>query len=149
VVEPSTSQKEQFYLHTQLSEQTPLSCSPDAAMLLSVGSAKKVFYIERDLGTSSPKQVAAKKNRGYAELTRREGHRQHFPETTLPRFSVLLVTTSKYRVEQIADQLQKRESPELWLLVDEHDLTPASFLHGDIVYDTNGQVGPLVKGGAA
>jgi hypothetical protein len=62
---------------------------------------------------------------------------------------VLLVTTSKYRVEQIAAQLQKRENPELWLLIDEHDLTPETFLHGHIVYDTNGQVGPLVKGGAA
>ena len=46
----------------------------------------------------------------------------------MPTFSVLFVTTSAYRCNQLAKELRKRESPELWLMVDHHDLTPESFL---------------------
>ena len=44
-----------FYLHTKLNENPPLSCSPDAGFILSLRGHKKVFYLEQDLGTSSPK----------------------------------------------------------------------------------------------
>ena len=59
---------EQFVLHTQLSENPPLSCSPDAAFLLTVNGVSKVFYLEQDLGTSSPTQIAARKTNGYAAM---------------------------------------------------------------------------------
>ena len=41
---------------------------------------------------------------------------------------VLFVTTSAYCCNQLGKELRKRESPELWLMVDHHDLTPESFL---------------------
>ena len=46
----------------------------------------------------------------------------------MPTFSVLFVTTSAYRCNQLAKELRKHKSPELWLMVDHHDLTPESFL---------------------
>lgn len=136
---------DQFVLHTQLSENPPLSCSPDAAFLLTVNGVSKVFYLEQDLGTSSPTQIAARKTKGYAAMLDRELHRKHFPETTLGRFSVLVVTNSAYRCKAIGEALQKRPHPEAWLLINQKELTVGSFLHSPIVYDTQAVPGPLVK----
>lgn len=136
---------EQFVLHTQLSENPPLSCSPDAAFLLTVNGVSKVFYLEQDLGTSSPTQIAARKTNGYAALLDRELHRKHFPATTLGRFSILLVTNSAHRCRAIGEALRKRPHLEAWLLINQKELTAESFLHSPIVYDTQAVTGPLVK----
>jgi hypothetical protein len=139
------AEPERYYLHVQLRENPPLSCAPDAAFLLSVRGHKKVFYVERDLGTSSPKQVAARKTKGYAELAARQHHRKHFPQTTLDRFSVLFVTTTKYRRDATAKAIAKRPRPDLWLFVDQRDVTPETFLFEPITWNHLGQAGPLVK----
>ncbi len=68
-----------FSLHTQLSEQPPLSCSPDAGFLLTLGDTSKVYYLEQDLGTSSPKQIAARKTKGYEGLGEYPGASPAFP----------------------------------------------------------------------
>lgn len=137
--------EKQFTLHTKLFEQPALSCSPDAAFLLSAGGQQMVYYVEQDCGTSSPKQVARRKSKGYAELSNRNGHRKHFPDTTLDRFRILCVTTRRYRVGEIGRQLQLCPSPDLWLISDENELTPESFLTGDVHYDVQGEAGPLIK----
>jgi len=144
-VNKDAAAKDQFVLHTQLSEEPPLSCSPDAAFMLTVGGASKVFYLEQDLGTSSPTQIAARKTKGYASMLQRELHRKHFPETTVSRFSVLVVTNSAYRCKAIGEALRKKPNPEAWLLINQKELTVDSFLHSSIVYDTRGELGPLVK----
>ena len=110
-----------------------------------MNGASKVFYLEQDLGTSSSTQIAARKTKGYAAMLQRELHRKHFPETTLSRFSVLMVTTSAQRCRSIGEALQKRPSPETWLLINQRELTTESFLHAPIVYDTQAVAGPLVK----
>jgi len=145
VINKDAAEKEQFVLHTQLSENPPLSCSPDAAFLLTVNGASKVFYLEQDLGTTSPAQIAARKTKGYAAMLDRELHRQHFPAATLGRFSVLMVTTSAHRCRAIGEALRKRPRPEAWLLINQRDLSAESFLHSPIVYDTQAVAGPLVK----
>ena len=137
--------KEQFYLQTKLSENPPLSCSPDAGFVLSLRGHKKVFYLEQDLGTSSPKQIAARKTKGYAELANRGLHRKHFPETTLDVFSVLFVTTNAYRCKTTAEKLRARPRPDLWLCIDQHELTPEAFLHEPITLNCQGERAPLVK----
>lgn len=134
-----------FVLHTQLSETPPLSCSPDAGFLLSSQGFNKVFYLEQDRGTSSPKQVAARKTKGFAELAKRELHRSHFPDTNVPAFSVLVVTTSDYRCQAIGKELTKLPRPDLWLMVNEKQLTPQSLLHGDVTINFQGEAGPLVQ----
>jgi hypothetical protein len=144
-VNKDAADKDQFVLHTQLSEEPPLSCSPDAAFMLTVHEVSKVFYLEQDLGTSSPTQIAARKTKGYASMLQRELHRKHFPDTTLSRFSVLVVTNSSYRCRAIGEALRKRPNPEAWLLINQKELTVDSFLHSPIVYDTQAVLGPLVK----
>jgi len=136
---------EQFCLHTQLHENPPLSCSPDAGFLLTLGPYRKVYYLEQDLGTSSPQQVAARKTKGYAELAAIEGHRRHFPSTTFNVFGVLCLTTNAYRRKAIAKCVAKRPRPELWLFIDQSEVTPESFLTGPITYNHAEQPAPLVE----
>ncbi|MCC7420565.1 MAG: replication-relaxation family protein [Planctomycetaceae bacterium] len=134
-----------FTLHPQLSAEPPLSCSPDAAFLLSLRGHRKVYYLERDLGTSSPKQIAARKTKGYAALADTQGHRNHFPETTMDAFGVLFITTTRYRAEEAAKQIARKQRPDLWLFLDEHEVTAESFLHGAITWNHKLERGPLVK----
>lgn len=145
VINKDAQHGDQFCLHTQFATPSPLSCSPDAAFLLSVRSHRKVFYLEQDLGTSSPSQIAARKTKGYSELAVQQVHRQHFPETTLDKFSVLFVTTNAYRCLATAKEIAKKSRPDLWLFINQQDLTAESFLYGNIVYDHQGQLGPFVK----
>ncbi len=144
-VDKEAAEPQRFCLHTQLSIDPPLSCSPDAAFLLSLRGHRKVFYLEQDLGTSSPKQIAARKTKGYAALAEQQLHRRHFPETTLDTFGVLCITTNAYRCEQTAKQIEKRPRPDLWLFINEKELTPETFLHGAITLNHKLETAPLVK----
>lgn len=144
-VDKDAAESQRFCLHTQLSVDPPLSCSPDAGFVLSLRGHRKVYYLERDLGTSSPKQIAARKTKGYATLAAQQQHRRHFPETTLDTFGVLCVTTNAYRCEQIAKQISKRPRPDLWLLIEEKELTADSFLSEPITLNHKLERAPLVK----
>ncbi len=144
-VNKSDGKKEQFYLQTKLSINPPLSCSPDAGFVLSLLGHKKVFYLEQDLGTSSPNQIAARKTKGYAALANRNLHRKHFPETTLDNFKVLFITTTNYRCKTTAEKISVKQRPDLWLCINQHDLTPESFLHGTITLNHKGERGSIVK----
>jgi hypothetical protein len=144
-VDKDAAEPNRFTLHTQLSTDPPLSCSPDAGFLLSLRGHRKVFYLEQDLGTSSPKQIAARKTKGYAGLAAHQLHRNHFPETTMETFGVLCVTTNAYRCHATAKQVAKRPRPDLWLFVDQKELTPESFLHGAITLNHKLERAPLVK----
>ena len=91
-----------------------------------------------------PRQIAARKSKGYAELARQQGHRRWFSETTLDQFTVLFITTTKYRRDETARQLSKKPGSQLWLFIDNHDLTPERFLHDSIVINCLGEAAPLV-----
>lgn len=136
---------DQFYLQTKLTTNPPLSCSPDAGFVLSLRDHKKVFYLEQDLGTSSPKQIAARKTKGYAELANRQLHRKHFPETTLDNFRILFITTTSYRCKTTAEKIRAKPRSDLWLCIDQHDLTPESFLHEPIALNHKNERVSLVK----
>lgn len=137
--------QDQFVIHTQISERPPLSCSPDAAFMLTTRGYSKVFYLEQDRSTSSPSQIAMRKTKGYEAMLNRQLHRNHFPGTNVDRFSILVVTTTTQRCRAIGQALRNRPHPEAWLCIDQHQLDPESFLHGDIVFDAQGQIGPLIK----
>lgn len=136
--------KKRFTLHTKLFEQPPLSCSPDAAFLLEYGGQRMVYYVEQDCGTSSPKQVARRKSKGYEELANRQAHRNHFPETTLKEFRILCITTRRYRVGEIGRQLEFCPRSDLWLMSNENELTPETILFGDVHHQSDGTAGPLL-----
>lgn len=138
----------QFTLHTQFRQKPPLSCSPDAAFLLDVRGHRRVHYVEIDRGTSGARRVAASKTPGFAELVRSQGHRRHFPETTLPNdFGVLLVTVSSGQRDRIAREVAKRTNhrPDLWLFIDQADFTPEKMLYGNIAVDHLGELGSLLQ----
>jgi hypothetical protein len=145
-INKDASQPEQFFLQTLIREQPPLSCSPDAAFMLSMAGHKKVFYLEQDRGTSGSRQVAAAKTPGYAAMNEQQLHRRHFPEATLDRFSVLCVTSDAKRRQALQKAIAKKSASELWLFTDRHELTPESFLHGQIIHNCKGELASLIKG---
>ncbi len=136
---------QQYVLHTQFQEDPPLSCSPDAGFALSLAGETKVFYLEQDRATSSPRQIAAQKHRGYAEMLAQQSHRVHFPETTLDRFSVLVVTTSRARRDELAKALSKKEETDNWLFASSRDLGPESLFNDSVFVNTSLTQLPLVK----
>lgn len=139
---------QQFTLHTQLSETPPLSCSPDAAFLIECQGQRKVFYLEQDLGTSSPKQIAARKSKGYAQLANLSVHKKHFPTVTVPTFSVLFLTPTAYRATQTRIEMASKPGKELWFMVDQHQVSCKTFFTEDIALDSDGKHRPLVKAAA-
>ena len=117
--------------------------------MLELRGHRKVFYLEQDRATSGVRQIAAAKTPGYAELAARQVHRKHFPETTLPSFSVLFITTHPNRRDAAAKAIAKMKGADLWLFISQTDLKPETFLFSPITYNCNGEVGPLVRSQAA
>lgn len=137
-----------FCLHTQLTENPPLSCSPDAGFLIEFKGQRKVYYLENDCGTSSPRQIAARKSKGYDQLCKLKGHQKHFPDTTFDDFRVLLVTTNDYRAEKTVEEMKTKPGKELWLMMNRSNLTRTNFFTGDLAIDHDGKIGPLIRIGS-
>jgi hypothetical protein len=144
-INKDASTTDQFCLHIQLNENPPLSCSPDAGFLIEYQNQRMVYYLEKDLGTSGPKQIAARKSKGYAELSRRELHRKHFPATTRSNFRVLFVTTADSRAKAVHQELKNRPGRDLWLTINEKNITADNFFTGAIAIDQQGESGPLLN----
>ncbi len=135
----------QFCLHTQLTENPPLSCSPDAGFLMEFNGRRKVYYLEQDRGTSSPRQIAARKSKGFDQLCKLKAHQKHFPETTFDDFRVLLVTTNDYRAKKTVEEMKAKPGRELWLMMNQSNLTTTNFFTGDVAIDHDGEIGPLIR----
>lgn len=135
----------QFCLHTQLTENPPLSCSPDAGFLVEFKGKRKVYYLEQDRGTSSPRQIAARKSKGYDQLCKLKGHKKHFPDTTFDDFRVLLVTTNDYRAKKAVEEMKEKPGNKLWLMINQMNLTTSNFFVGDVAIDHAGETGPLIR----
>lgn len=138
-IDKAPGSRPSFTLHTQLHENPPLSCSPDAGFVLSFQGHTKVYYLEEDLGTSSVQQVAARKSKGYAELARQQLHRTHFPTTTIDSFSVLVVTTTRYRCIGLVRELRKQESSDLWRMVAASDFVPERVMSEPVFFGTDAE----------
>ena len=145
-VAPSAESERRYQLLTILQESPRLSCAPDSAFLLARAGHKKVYYLEEDRNTSGVERVAASKTKGYAELAVRQGHRRHFPETTLPTFTVLMVAPSPNRRDHLRRAILRKPGWELWRFVSATEMTVESFLHERILYrcDSDEAV-PLVQ----
>ena len=146
VVNPQATQPEQRYrLYTLLRENPRLVCAPDSAFLLAVGEHRKVFYLEQDRSTSGVRQIAARKTPGYAEMAKRHSHRRHFPDTTLPIFTVLMIVPTAGRRDALKKALRGKPGAEHWKFAVVSDLTPERFLHSPVFYPCEGEPTPLVK----
>lgn len=136
-----------YMLHTQFRETPPLSCSPDAAMVLEVGKERQIVYVEMDRGTSGPTRVIASKMPGFSELYETKGYLRHFPDTKSSDFIVLLITIDRHyrnRLRREVSQMEKLH-PELWLIVSREDLTPETALFDSVYVDHVGDLGPLLN----
>lgn len=142
--------EERFTLFTLLREQPKrLVCAPDAAFILSLRGHRKVFYLEQDRGTSGIHQIAASKTPGYAQMLLQQTHRQHFPTTTLPTFTVLMVVPDPRRREALRKVVRPQPGAGEWRFVADSELTAESFLKAPIFYPCEGEPKPLIKTEAA
>jgi hypothetical protein len=126
-----------FSLYTVLDDKPPLSCAPDAGFLLAKSDGnRKAFYLEADRGTDSIKRISKKKPKGYAELAKRKIHRsRHFPDdeenniygANRASFSILFVTTTKYRRDELVARAEKFEAKSLWKFACRDEVKPETF----------------------
>jgi hypothetical protein len=145
-VDSTAAQPEKRYrIYTMLRERPRLVCVPDAAFLLAIGEYSKVFYLEQDRNTTGVRQFAARKTLGYAELAKQGLHRRHFPEATLPTFTVLAVAPTAGRRDALRKAVHGKPGADLWKFASERDLTAESFLHGPVFFPCDGEAAPLVK----
>jgi hypothetical protein len=137
--------EDRFRLYTLLRENPRLICAPDAAFLLAIGEYSKVFYLEQDRSTTGVRQSAARKTAGYAELAKRGLHRRHFPEATLPTFTVLTVAPSPGQRDALRKAVRDKPGADLWKFAAQSDLTPELFLNEPVFFPCEGGPTPLVK----
>ena len=122
-------------LYTQLrTEPKKLVCDPDAAFMLQSDEHRAVFYIERDRDRNSPRRVAAIKTPGYLELLQKQGHRRHFPQTTLDRFTVLFICERKNHRDRLRLTYRDKPDPKRWRFASVKDVTKDTFLYSPIWY---------------
>lgn len=141
--------EKRFRLYTLLRESPRLVCAPDAAFLLSVDGHAKVFYLEQDRNTSGVRRVAAAKCQGYAVLADCALHRRHFPEATVPSFTVLCIAPNERRREALRKALADKPGAALWRFVSATDFTPQRLLQDSIYHRVDGEPLPMVRPDAA
>ncbi|QDT38400.1 replication-relaxation family protein [Stratiformator vulcanicus] len=105
-----TDRKKRRMLRTDFDGPRKVFCIPDAAFVISYHDQHAVIYLEQDRDTFFHDRVAARKSPGYRLLSEREGHRRHFPETTLAFFFVLFVAPSRKRADQLRRAFAKKNA---------------------------------------
>ncbi len=142
--EPDRSK--QFKLETLVTESPRRTlCRPDAAFQLEYQQHRGVFYLEQDRDSYWHGQVAKRKTPGYMKLAEVNGHRKHFPETTIDRFTVLCVTPSSKRRDALREAFRGMEGKERWRFANYADFVdePASFLRGQVWHPCDEDAEPV------
>jgi len=137
--------EKRYRIYTLLREMPRLVCAPDAAFLLSLGDYKKVFYLEQDRATSGVRRVAVSKTKGYDEMAKRQGQHRHFPQATVPSFTVLLIAPTARRRDALRKEFRDKPGAELWKFASAKELTSHSFLFEPVFYSCDGGPMSLVK----
>ena len=144
VVNPGESTPElRFRLYTVLRAMPRLVCAPDAAFLLNARGHSKVFYLEQDRATSGVQQIAATKSQGYAVLAEVFGHRRHFPQATVDKFTVLMVAPNARRRDALRKAIREKPGANLWRFAAADEMQPARLLYEPIWYPCDGEPAPL------
>lgn len=137
--------EKRYRIYTLLRETPRLVCAPDAAFLLSLRGHKEVFYLEQDRDTSGVRRVAASKTKGFEEMAKRQGHVRHFPEATVPSFTVLLIAPTPRRRDALRKEFREKPGAELWKFAAATELTSETFLFEPIFYACDGEAISLVR----
>ena len=115
-------------LFTLYSEFDKVQCAPDAGMLIENKlGALKIFYCEADRGTISLKRLKSKKFSGYNRAFELQRHFKHFPSATVSKFSVLFVTTTQHRRDELASAAKEYDPHGLWKFAHKKDVSPDTF----------------------
>jgi len=142
----ATKPEQKFVLYTLITEQPErLSCQPDSGFVLSLGAHYRVFFLEQDMGSSWPNQVAASKVPGYAAMAERGLVRTIFPEATSDKVFVLVVTTDARRRDALRKAIANKPGADLWKFTVASDLKSDTFFDGAIFYRCEGGAEPLVR----
>ncbi len=113
-----------FTIHSILRQEPTVVCQPDAAFLIECGRHRKVFYVEVDRGTDSIRRIVRKKPAGYAGMKQQCRHLKHFPTSTLDSFSVLFITTTEHRRDELIRRLSEKEGSHLWRAACRSEIEP-------------------------
>jgi len=108
--EPDKSKRRM--LRTNFESPSRTVCQPDGAFMLQYRGESAVMYLEQDRDTFFHDRVAARKSPGYRQLLALQGHRRHFPESTLNFFHVLVITPTTKRADQLRRAFAKRNKDE-------------------------------------
>lgn len=139
------SPENHYRLYTIVRHAPKIVCVPDSAFLLSLAGHKKVFYIEQDRATSGVQQVVAQKHQGYALMATSQLHARHFPDATVPSFSVLMITPNPSRRDSLRAAMRGKPGAELWKFVTTADMKADSLFTAPIFWPCDGDPRPLLK----
>ena len=134
-----------FSLYSVLQQEPPLTCGPDAGFLVQCNGYRKVFYVEVDRGTDSIRRIARKKPPGYAAMEMQRRHLKHFPHSTVNNFSVLFITTTEHRRDELTRRLREKERPELWKITTAKAATSESFFREPIWHSVHKEPHSLIS----
>lgn len=123
-------QSDLFSLYSDFNKS---SCAPDAGFLIeNKTGALKSFYLEADRGNDSLKRIISKKPNGYNLMLESERHLKHFPTSTVPGFSILFVTTTEYRRDELVKSAANFDPHGLWKFAFKNDINPNTFFFGPV-----------------
>ena len=84
----------------------------------------KVFDLEEDRATSGVQQIAATKRQGDAVLSEVCGHRRHFPEATIDKFTVVMVAPTARRRDALRKAIHDKSGSQFWRFASADDMQP-------------------------
>jgi hypothetical protein len=120
-------------LFSLYSEFDKTSCAPDAGFLVENRTgALKSFYLEADRGNDSLKRIVSKKPGGYNRMFELQRHLKHFPASTVPGFSILFVTTTEHRRDELVKSSAQFDPHRLWKFACRNDINADTFFFGSV-----------------
>jgi hypothetical protein len=142
--------KKHFRLFTVVQDKPRVTCSPDAAFMLSHDDRQMIFYVELERGGTGAKQLVRRKAPGYRRLAEQQLNKRHFPETSADGFRVILLAPTPDRRDTFRRTFREAVPIEyrtdLWRFASISELTPETFLDGDVFYECDDQPpSPLVQ----
>jgi hypothetical protein len=147
IVNPDAEPAKRIRLYTEAGQNQrggKVICIPDFALLVRVRSFFGAYYFEFETGADgSPSRVLARKQAGYRGLLDSKKFLTHFPQAQQMR--VVFVCPNTGWREAMRKEAQEMNGQELWLFVVRDDITPETFLHGDIFFTPTTGPRPLVK----
>ena len=127
------------------SEFGDVICAPDAGFLIENRlGALKTFYCEMDRGNISLKRLISKKPGGYNRNYELRTFTKHFPETTISKFSVLFVTTTEHRRDELAKAAKKFDPHGLWKFACRKDVNAETLFFEPIWFGKEGEPHGLI-----